>query len=303
MERITVIGSINIDLQVKTQRLPKIGETILGEGISFTPGGKGANQAVAIARLGGAVSMVGCVGGDSFGNILIENLSSNGVNTEYVETSKDCSSGMAIITVCQGDNCIIVDPGANENLGMETIDHAESLIASSDIVVLQLEIPLPVVKHAMQVAKKHGRFVILNPAPAIPLDIEILRMADIITPNETECGILTGVSTETYQDVIEAAKKLRVAGANTVITTLGSKGAMIFDGNDPILIPAKQVTAVDTTAAGDTFTAALAVSLMHNKPLIDAVRYATAAAAVTVTRFGAQSSLPTQEEVNDMLCR
>jgi ribokinase len=301
MERITVIGSINIDLQVKTQRLPKIGETIFGDGVSLSPGGKGANQAVAIARLGETVSMIGCVGKDSFGDILIENLSINGVDTKHVHINKTCTSGMAIIMVCDGDNCIIVDPGANEKLGIEAIDHAESLIAESEIVVLQLEIPLPVVKYAMQVAKKHGRFVILNPAPAIPLDIEILQMADLITPNEIESGILTGVSIENYLDAIEAAKKLRIAGANTVITTLGPKGAMIFDGNDPILIPANQVAAVDSTAAGDTFTAALAVSLIQNKPLIDAVRYATAAAAITVTRFGAQSSLPTKEEVNDML--
>ena len=297
MDRITVIGSLNMDMVINTPRAPAIGETILGSGFSTVPGGKGANQAVAIARLGGAVSMAGCVGEDSFGEILVRNLKDNGVDVLNIGKVAGCSSGVAVIAVCGGDNCIIVDPGANSRMDAGKAAGLEPLIAGSAMIVLQLEIPLKTVEQVMMIAKKHGTKVLLNPAPAVPLRKEILQMADIITPNESECELLTGRTIRSVDDAKEATLRLRVAGANAVVITLGEKGAILHDGSSFLHVPARKVQVVDTTAAGDSFTGALAYATVNGRSLQESVRFACLAASITVTRHGAQSSLPKYSEL------
>jgi ribokinase len=297
MKRIAVIGSINMDMVVHTPRIPALGETILGSGFQTVPGGKGANQAVAAARLGGNVAMLGCVGDDFFGSALTGNLQMNGVDIRRIAVIENCASGVAVITVMGGDNCIIVDPGANSRVSTEMMDAAEDWIAQSAMVVLQLEIPLPAVERAMRIAKKHGVKILLNPAPAVKLSGEILQMADFLTPNETECGILAGMEVHTPGDAVAAAARLRDMGANTVVVTLGENGVVALGEGSAIRMGARKVKAVDTTAAGDTFTAALALGLVRGKALEEAIGYANAAASITVTRHGAQLSLPTEEEV------
>jgi len=292
MGQITVIGSLNMDMTVNTPRMPGIGETILGSGFQTVPGGKGANQAVAIARLGGTVSMAGCIGDDSFGQALIQNLAANGVDTSGIDRVPGSPTGVAVITVCGGDNTIIVDPGANGQMQPDRVDALESLISESEMLVLQLEIPLEGAKRAMELAKKHRVKVLLNPAPAVPLKKEILELADIITPNESECEILTGMPIRSVGDAEKAAMELKRLGANTVIVTLGENGAILLDQRKFLHVPARKVQAVDTTAAGDSFTGALAYAVTKGMPLEESVHFAGIAASITVTRRGAQASMP-----------
>lgn len=297
MDRITVIGSLNMDMVINAPRIPALGETILGGGFSTIPGGKGANQATAIARLGGDLAMAGCVGDDAFGGQLIRSLKESSVDVSNVVKIPGCSTGVAVIAVCGGDNCIIVDPGANGHMDAARVTSLKSLIAGSAMIVLQLEIPLDAVAQAMWIAKKHDVKVLLNPAPAVPLDPEILRMTDFITPNESECGILTGRTIRTVDDAKEATMLLRDREANAVVVTLGENGALLRDKDGPYHVTARKVTAVDTTAAGDSFTGALAWAVVHGKSMRDSVRFASLAASVTVTRRGAQTSLPSYAEV------
>lgn len=278
---ITVVGSINMDLVVGTERFPKQGETVLGNLYTTVPGGKGANQAVAAARLGGTVRMIGAVGTDPFGDELVENLENEGVDVSKVKRVEG-PSGIANILLSEGDNRIIVVPGANHQLTPEDIDHCEAAIASSELVVLQLEIPIPSVLRTLEIARRNQVPVILNPAPADGFSPEFLQYEPILTPNESEAAMMFG---ENWEQALEAHP-------NRLIVTLGRDGARYYDGERHIVVPGIQVNAVDTTGAGDTFNGALAVALAEMMRLEDAIRFANAAASLSVEQFGAQGGMP-----------
>lgn len=297
MPGIVVIGSLNMDLVITTSRIPSIGETILGSGFMTSPGGKGANQAVAAARLSGDVAMIGCVGNDVFGRDLLENLERNGVNTGSINALQEYPTGVAVIVVNNGNNCIIVDPGANGKLTPENIERMEQLIKESSIVVIQLEIPLETVEMAVEIAKKHNVKVLLNPAPAVKLSDKVLSSIDILTPNETECEIITGISIKNVEDAREAVAFLCGKGVKTAVVTLGSKGVVYNNGGAIMHKPVPKVKVVDTTAAGDSFSGALAVSIAKGGHIDDAIDFANVVGTLTVTKKGAQSSLPTLEDV------
>ena len=297
MAKICVIGSLNMDLCVSTPRVPVMGETILGGGFFTCPGGKGANQAVAAAKLGAEVTMIGRVGGDAFGAQLTANLQANGVNTAHIRVVEETPTGIAVILLHNGDNCIIVDPGANAVLTPGDIAALEPVIAASDILVLQLEIPLAAVRKAMETARAHGVRVLLNPAPAQKLPADFLALADILTPNESECEILTGLPCGSPEEMATGAQALLNIGIPQVLVTLGGDG-VLYNGKDGMVRkPAKSIKVVDTTAAGDSFTGALAVSLAGGADFDAAVDFALAVAGLTVARKGAQESLPALEEV------
>lgn len=296
MPDILVIGSLNADLVVKSPRFPQPGETISGEDLQIIPGGKGANQAVAAARQGVSVGMVGRVGNDSFAPFLIENLKSNQVDTTHV-LETDSATGTAIIVVdANGQNSIVLSPGANGKVTPQDVDSAPD----AKILLLQFEIPMETVLHAAKKYKSKGTKVILNPAPAKEIPDDLLSYVDILIPNESELRLLTaaedgGLSNE------EAAKELLKYGIQTVIVTLGKNGALIVDGKQVIHVNTFEVNVVDTTAAGDSFIGGFASALLSNKSLEEAVRYANACGALATTKFGAQPSLPTKEEVENFI--
>jgi ribokinase len=293
---IVVIGSINMDLVCRTPHMPVGGETILGSEFVTIPGGKGANQAVAAAKLGGDVHMIGRVGDDDFGKRLLAGLATNGVNIDRVPITKGIASGVAMILVdAKGQNSIVVAPGANARVTTKDIDAARDLIASAAAVVMQLEIPLPVVKHAMALCKKLGVFTIVDPAPAVAKLPKEIFAADIFTPNESEAEILLGRSKD-------AAVMLLKRGAKAVVLKQGSRGATWFDRTGQVAsAKAYKVKVVDTTAAGDSFTGGLAVAQAEGMSPADALRFACAAGAICCTGFGAQPSLPTRQQVDRML--
>lgn len=301
MSTITVIGSINMDLVVNTPRIPILGETILGSGFMTCPGGKGANQAVAAARLGGNVHMIGCVGNDTFGKELLKNLSDNKVCTSEVKTIEGAPSGIAMITVKDGDNFIIVDPGAGTFLSPEVIEKSEDLIGNSSIILIQLEIPMDTVETAIRLARKHGVKVLLDPAPAQKLSDEFLSMIDIIKPNEGECELITGLPVKSFEDASKAINYLRSKGIPQVIITLGAKGVVYNSGSEIKQVSAAKVNVVDTTAAGDSFSGGLAVALAMGKGIDEAVKFANTVGTLTVTKKGAQASLPYLEDVQKFM--
>jgi len=307
MPKIIVAGSLNMDLCVETPRMPAMGETILGGGFFTSPGGKGANQAVAAAKLGAEVTMLGRAGSDTFGTQLIDNLRANGVDTAHIRVTEEAPAGVAVILLQGGDNCIIVDPGANALLTPEDIGESEAAIAAADVLVLQLEIPLPAARRAMEIARAHGVKVLLNPAPAQRLPADFLALADILTPNESECALLTGLPCYTLEQAERAARALLqpavpgVADTTRVAVTLGGDGVMYNEGVRMVHKPALPVRVIDTTAAGDSFTGALAVSLAGGAGFPEAVDFALAVAALTVTRRGAQESLPSLAEVAEFV--
>ncbi|MEW5323301.1 ribokinase [Geobacillus thermoleovorans] len=287
---ITVIGSINMDLVTVAARFPNQGETILGERFLTTPGGKGANQAVAAARLGADVQMIGAVGDDSFGKELIRSLQNEGISVHCVKPVTHQHTGIASITISEQDNRIIVVPGANHALTIEDINECESAIAESDVCLLQLEIPIPVVERAVAIAHRHGVRIIVNPAPAQPLPSLVLEQASFLTPNEHERAILfAGMDEEAFVD--------------RFIVTEGAKGVRIWQEGQERLIPSFQVPVVDTTGAGDTFNGALAVALAEGNTLEEACRFANAAAALSVTKLGAQAGMPRRQEVESFLSK
>lgn len=295
---IVVIGSSNTDMTVRLDRLPRPGETLLGGEFTTSAGGKGANQAVAAARVGGEVTFVARVGRDLFGDEAVAGFQRDGINTEFVFRDPRAPSGVALIFVARdGENCIAVAGGANQRLSPADVKRARPAIAKASVVVLQLETPLETVESAVQFAARVGVRVILNPAPARALPDRLLARASILTPNETEAERLTGIAVTDNTSASRAAAKLLRTGAQAAIITLGARGAWVATPDRQELVPSFAVNALDTTAAGDVFNGALAVALAEEKPLLEAVRLANAAAAISVTRLGAQRSAPRRREV------
>jgi ribokinase len=297
-ERITVVGSLNMDLVVRSARIPSPGETILGHEWVTVPGGKGANQAVAAARMGGQVSMIGRVGTDTFAQPLLDNLTTANIDYAHVRRDPHSATGIALITVDDhGENSIVVVSGANMRLSPQDVDAAGQTIASSRVLLLQLESPLETVIHAAQYAHQQGVTVVLNPAPALALPEHLYPLVDIIIPNETETALLTGLPVDTPSALGNAARALLAKGVQRVILTLGSQGALIADEGGIQRVPAFQVKPVDTTAAGDAFVGAFAVALSEGQPLEQSVRWGNAAGALATTKLGAQTSLPNRAQV------
>ena len=298
MENILVIGSLNMDFVIGVRKRPQGGETVIGESFSLVPGGKGANQAYAIGRMGGKVSLIGAVGEDDFAAALLTNLQTAGVNTDAVKHVAGMETGKAFITVEQsGQNSIIVMAGANLSLQAAWLQEHESLFDGADAVVMQLEIPVAAVCAAAAIARQKGKLVVLDPAPAQQdLPDELLSQVDILKPNETELAILSGMPADTEENIVAAAQSLIARGVNTVIVTMGKRGSVLVQRDRWKPFPACPVTAVDTTAAGDCFTAAF-IRMFHDGNYEEAIAFASKAAAIAVTRQGAQSSLPSMEEV------
>lgn len=303
--RIVVIGSLNMDLVVKVPRHPLPGETVGGSNLRMIPGGKGANQAVAVARLGVEVSMIGKVGRDGFGEGLLASLDSHGVHTDSVLVDPEQATGVALIAVHEvtGQNSIVLAPGANSALRPENLDRHRDLIAGADAVLLQLEIPVETVAHAVELAWRHGVRVILNPAPAPaePFPDGLLTKLYAIVPNENEAFRLTGRDAGSPEGAVAAAAALRQEGVPVVIVTLGEKGALLADGEGTLVVPARPVQAVDTTAAGDAFIGGFATGLILGYDKEKLLTWACGVAALSVTRFGAQTSLPIRREVEEFL--
>ncbi len=296
--KITVIGSSNTDMVVKTERFPKPGETILGGEFFLFPGGKGANQAVAAARLGGEVTLVAKVGNDLFGKQALVGFKAENINTKFVFKDKSTASGVALITVnAEGENEIVVASGANGQLQIKDIKKAQKAITEADVVVLQLEVPIETVAYALKQSLQANKRVILNPAPAQPLSDELLNGLFLITPNETEAEILTSVRVSNVATAKLAADELLKKGVQHIIITMGAKGAFFQNKTESFLMEAERVKAVDATAAGDVFNGALAVAIAQNKPWKEAIAFANRAAAVSVTRMGAQASAPKLDEL------
>lgn len=297
--KILVVGSSNTDMVIKTEHLPRPGETVLGGTFFMNPGGKGANQAVAIARLGGYVSFICKTGSDIFGHQSQQLFEEEGIDTSYIFSDSKNPSGVALITVdAHAENCIVVASGANAALLPSDLASAVEAIEEADLVLLQLEIPMDTVEYVAEAAYRKGKKVILNPAPAQALSPSLLRHLSIITPNEMEAEMISGIRITDENSAREAARAIVGMGVECVIITLGAKGALIHcDGADEF-IPALRVEAVDTTAAGDVFNGALTVALAEERSLAEAVRFACKASAISVTRVGAQSSAPYRIEVD-----
>lgn len=298
MGKVVVIGSSNTDMVVKTKRFPLPGETLLGGDFFMFPGGKGANQAVAAARIGGDVTFICKLGNDVFGQKAKTEFAGEKIHTAYVLTDNHLASGTALILVNEhGENEIVVAPGANNSLSENDIIRADVAMQQTDIILMQLEVPLSTIAYAAKRGFEFGKRVILNPAPAQSLPAELYYHLFLITPNETEASLLTGIRTDTQEGVEEAAKALLARGVKNVIVTLGALGAYFRNDKESFLVASPQVKAMDTTAAGDVFNGALAVELSNNKDWKSAMEIASKAAAISVTRMGAQSSAPKREEV------
>ena len=300
MVNVTVVGSLNMDLVVKAPRLPAVGETVTKGTFGTFPGGKGANQAVAAARLGARVGMVGAIGKDAFGSQLRDGLRRDGVDVSHVIEIDDAPSGVALITVgSQGQNTIVVAPGANWRMTPAHVDAAADLIARSQILLIQLEIPIDTVTRAAEIASSAKVRVVLDPAPApeSPLPDRLIRLVDVINPNEVEAKVLTGTNVADERGARDAAERLLAMGCRSAMIKLGARGAFVADGDTRAAVPGIHVDAVDTTAAGDAFAGALAVALGEGRPIMEAVRFANVAGAISVTRMGAQPSMPRRAEV------
>ena len=301
-KKIVVVGSSNTDMIIKVPWIPKPGETILGGRFSTAPGGKGANQAVAAARAGGDVTFLARIGDDMFGQKAKEGFIKDNINTDYILTDENEPSGVALICVDEdGENIIAVAGGANSKLSPEDIQKQSEVISSADILVGQLETPLDTIHKAFSIASAGGVKTILNPAPAQELSDDLLACVSILTPNESEAELLTGIKVDSEADAAKAADVLMGKGIETVLLTMGSRGAYIATAEFKELISGFKVKAVDATAAGDVFNGALAVAIAQNKPLRGAVSFANAAAALSVTKLGAQPSAPTKDQIDKFL--
>jgi len=300
-KKIVVVGSCNTDMVIKADRLPVPGETILGGTFFMNPGGKGANQAVAAARMGGNVTLISKTGNDVFGKQSVMLYNTENIKTDYIFSDPKHPSGVALITVdAQGENCIVVASGANASLSPSDIDKASAEIESSDLILMQLEIPIETVEYVAEKASKKDIKVILNPAPARALSDHLLRNLYIIIPNKSEAEILSGIKVTDIESAKLAANIISAKGVNIVVITLGSQGALIKEYDDFHFVDALKVEALDTTAAGDTFCGSVCVGLSEGKSVLDAVKLAARAAAITVTRMGAQSSIPYRSELSSL---
>lgn len=299
LKEIIIVGSSNLDLVVSCPRIPCLGETLLGDHFFSVPGGKGANQAVAAARLGGNVTFVSKLGRDPSGEQLYENFKACGVKLDCIFRSEESPTGVAFIIIdSQGNNVIVVAPGANQKLGKDEVKHAEEKIATASVVVAQLEIPLETVEYTAQIANHYHVPFLLDPAPARELSPQLLKLVSIIKPNETEAEILTGIPVVDEHSAKKAAEKLLKSGVQSVILTMSSKGFLITTSHGSKFVAGLKVHSVDSTAAGDAFIGALAYGLSGGKELKKAALFANKVAAISVTKKGAQSSLPTMEEVD-----
>lgn len=299
---IVVVGSSNTDMIIKLDRIPKPGETILGGEFVMAAGGKGANQAVAAARAGGAVTLVAKVGADMFGAQAVDGFKMDGINVQYVFKDKQAPSGVALIFVAKdGENSIAVASGSNGRLMPADLKKAKAAISSATTLVVQLETPLETVRAAAEIASKKGVRVILNPAPARKLDDALLKLITLITPNETEAELLTGIPVKDEAGASKAAAALLAKGVQTVVITLGARGAFVASSELYQMVPGFKVKPVDTTAAGDVFNGALAVALTQGASLLEAVRFANAAGALSTTKLGAQPSAPKRSDILKML--
>lgn len=297
-KKIIVVGSCNTDMVIKADRLPIPGETVLGGVFLMNPGGKGANQAVAASRLGGNVTLISKTGNDVFGRQSVSLYNAEKINTDYIFSDSKNPSGVALITVdSNGENCIVVASGANASLCRADIDKAVSEIESGDLVLMQLEIPIDTVEYVAEIAHKKGIKVILNPAPARALSDTLLKNLYIIIPNKSEAEILSGIKVVDLESAKQAADIISDKGVDIVVITLGSNGALIKEHDQYQFVEAVKVEAVDTTAAGDVFCGSVCVGLSEGKSILEAVKMAAKASAITVTRMGAQSSIPYRSEL------
>jgi ribokinase len=297
MARVCVVGSSNIDLTFRAARLPRPGETLPGRGFQLGFGGKGANQAVMAARLGAQVRMVSRVGRDVFGEQTLAHYRAEGIDASHVRADAERPTGIASIVVDdEARNCILVVAGANGALSIEDVRAAAEAIRTADVLLCQLEVPIETTGEALRLARAAGVRTVLNPAPALPLSDELLSLADLCVPNETEVEVLTGLA-----EPEAAARALRRRGPGTVIVTLGRLGALVVDAQTAQHVPGTEVEAVDTTGAGDAFIGALAVALAEGRPLAEAVRRANVLAALSVTRPGTQTSFPRRDEAEAFL--
>ncbi|MFT2010518.1 ribokinase [Pontibacter sp. 13R65] len=296
--KILVVGSSNTDMVIKSTKLPLPGETVIGGNFFMNPGGKGANQAVAAARLGGQVTFITKVGNDIFGKQALQQFQKETIDNKFIKIDAEYPSGVAIIKVDgRGENCITVAPGSNGRLFPEDIEAALELVESNTLVLIQLEIPVNTVEHVIRKSHEKGLKVLLNPAPARVLTSNLFPLLYLITPNESEAEVLTGVRVVDLETAKRAACKLQELGVLNIILTLGAKGAYLHNATYSGLIPAPEVEAIDSTAAGDCFNGALAVALAENKTMQEAVAFACRASAISVTRMGAQSSIPYRKEL------
>ncbi|MFD3222831.1 ribokinase [Rahnella aceris] len=302
--KLVVLGSINADHILNINHFPQPGETVIGKQYTVAFGGKGANQAVAAGRSGADISFIACVGDDDIGERVRKQLASDHIDTHPIEAIKDTTTGVALIFVnAEGENVIGIDAGANKAVTPEYLDRYKQQVIGASALLMQLESPLETVIAASKIAKDNGTQVILNPAPACELPDELLARVDIITPNETEAEKLTGIKVDSNEDAARAANALHDKGTTTVIITLGSKGVWLSQNGEGKLVAGFRVKAVDTIAAGDTFNGALVTALLEGKPMDSAVRFAHAAAAIAVTRPGAQPSVPWRKEIDDFLAQ
>ncbi|KJF96663.1 ribokinase [Photobacterium leiognathi] len=304
MSKLVVLGSVNADHVLQVPSFPRPGETLHGRNYQVIPGGKGANQAVAAARLHADIGFIACVGDDAFGMFMRGNFVKDGIDTRGLKTEKGCPTGIAMIQVSDsGENSICLSPEANERLTAEAIEADLDMIRDAEYLLMQLETPMCGIEKAAKVAKSANTKVILNPAPARELSDELLACVDMITPNETEAEVLTGVTVTDNQSAQKAADILHTKGIDTVMITLGAKGVWLSRMGQGDIISGFRVEATDTTAAGDTFNGALVTGLLEGLALESAIKFAHAAAAISVTRFGAQTSIPTREEVDAFLAQ
>lgn len=301
-KKLTVLGSINADHVISVPYFSKPGETLTGDNYQLVYGGKGANQTVAATRLGAKVAFISCIGSDSIGKTMKNAFAQEGIDTTHINTVSQEMTGMAFIQVAKSsENSIVLASGANAHLGEMVVRQSEAQIAQSDCLLMQLETPLSGVELAAQIAKKNGVKVVLNPAPAQILSDELLSLIDIITPNETEAEILTGVQVSDEQSAVEAAQVFHKKGIDCVMITLGEKGVFVSQNGETRIINGFRVKAVDTTAAGDTFNGGFVTALLEGQSFENAVRFGQAAAAISVTRKGAQPSIPTRQETLEFL--
>ena len=302
MQKLTVLGSINADHVIQVPHFPQPGETLSGQNYHIVYGGKGANQAVAAARLGTKVDFIACIGEDKIGLEMKQAFQKDGINTDSIATIQGETTGIAMIQVADsGENSIVISAGANAHLTTDIVDKFKQKILDADALLMQLETPLDAIIYATKIAKQAGKHTVLNPAPAKALPDELLAQLTMITPNETEAEVLTGVKVVDEQSAAQAAAVFHQKGVAIVLITLGAKGVFISHNALQKIIPGFRVQAKDTTAAGDTFNGALVTALLEQKSLEEAIQFAHAAAAISVTRFGAQTSIPSRQETLDFL--